>query len=409
MSPQTRAGRIVQRTIIALFVTTITLPLVGMFAGWDLMPEGNDMRERAQLPELRLNVQFLSALPIKLEAYVKDHFGFRGPLIRGLSLARVFGLGVSASPNVILGKDGWLYFSHECMGSDYHEVRPFTQDELARWARVLIHRHEWLAQRNCRYLLFLTPDKQTIYPEHFPAQYRRDFVPGRRLEQLVGYLREHAPQVAVLDVRAPLLKAKETERIYNRTDTHWNARGAFVAYQELARALGQWFPQVQPVERSQMVAVERDTPGGDLAGLLDLRDVYREQSLDLVPGFALKARPSKVPVVPPQHPTTKSSKGGPVHTFLRPAAAERPDTDLPRGLMFHDSFSLAYADLLREHFQRLAWVWHDDFFQNVVQSERPDVVIQQLLERKLGHVVPNDIVEDAQYPEPSERQTAVSH
>ena len=40
-----------------------------------------------------------------------------------------------------------------------------------------------------------------------------------------------------------------------------------------------------------------------------------------------------------------------------------------------------------------AYVWQDDFYPEVVERERPDIVLQELLERKLSTATPNDFAE----------------
>lgn len=54
--------------------------------------------------------------------------------------------------------------------------------------------------------------------------------------------------VAAVDLRSALRAAKARERIFEKTDTHWNERGAFVA--EVA-AIREQLPAVPPAwERS---------------------------------------------------------------------------------------------------------------------------------------------------------------
>jgi hypothetical protein len=378
-----RAGRWSDRASIALLLAACVVPLVGTWAGLDLMPQGNDMRHRAELPGVPRTLHQLREWPGAFEAFVGDNFGFRGPLIRGLSRLKVQVLGASSSGNVVLGRDGWLYYNHMQVGSDYDEVRPFRRRELEHWRQVLEHRQEWLRQRGCRYVLLLPPDKQTIYPEHCDPSLRPRHASGR-LDQLVAYLREHSPGLTVLDLRREMLEAKQRGQVYLTTDSHWNGEGAFLGYQALARQLAVWFPQVCPFERSQFEATDTAVGGGDLAGLLDMRDAYHDHSLVLHPRFPVLAQVSSRP--PELDRRDVGSLG-------KPRATEHPDSRLPRGLVFHDSFALAVLPLLSEHFQRLAMVWHDDFLPYVAEREKPDVVIQQLLERKLGFVRPTDIGE----------------
>ena len=80
-----------------------------------------------------------------------------------------------------------------------------------------------------------------------------------------------------VDVREALLAAKARERLFEKTDTHWNDRGAFVAYQQLVDAIREQVPAVPPASpREDFDAVSRDMAGMDLAGMIGLKDVLRE-------------------------------------------------------------------------------------------------------------------------------------
>ena len=46
--------------------------------------------------------------------------------------------------------------------------------------------------------------------------------------------------VLILDVRDDLRRAKHVERVYDLTDSHWNPRGAFFAYERIMQAISRW-------------------------------------------------------------------------------------------------------------------------------------------------------------------------
>jgi hypothetical protein len=375
-----RPGRFADRSIIAVFLAGVGLPLLGTVLRLDLMPAGNDMRQLAPFPRLACSVQAIRSFPEAFEVYYRDHFGLRGPLIRALSLAKVRLLGVSNAAQVVLGKDGWLYHSHLPPGQNHDEVRPFTPAELDRWTRVLQRRHDWLAARGCRYVLLIPPDKQAIYPEHV-HEYARPRHASGRLGPLLDYLKAHS-QVKVLDVRDRLRQARQRADVYYATDSHWNARGAFLGYEAVAHTLADWFPTVRPLTLADFDESIHPDGGGDLAGLLDLRVYYHEPRGELVSREQLRARVSDEAIDVPR---------GVTFHFAPPAVLACPDSTLPRAVVFYDSFGQGFLHLLAEHFQRTVVLWHDDFLPEVVLREQPDVVIQEMVERKLGYVVPNDL------------------
>jgi alginate O-acetyltransferase complex protein AlgJ len=371
--------------VIAVFLTALGLPLLGAVLD-NPFNKTNDMRTLSDFPRLRLKGSVLKSFPARFEQFWSDHFGFRGALIQALSVARIHWLHAPSSAPVQIGRSSWLYYAQQLPGMDYERVRPFTEEELDRWQRVLEQRCEWLRQRKCRYLLFIPPDKQTIYPEYVDPRYRPKTT-ATRLEQLVTHLRNHRAKVDFLDIRKELFAAKRSERLYHRTDSHWNDYGAFVGYQQLAGALTKWFPIIRPAPRGAFVQVEQNGGGGDLAQILSLKEWDHERWLRLEPRSPLKARMIREGIARPVNVRVP---------MAAPFASECDDARLPRAVVFHDSFFLALAPLMAEHFRRAVYIWHDDFHADVVERERPDVVIHEMLERKLADVTPNEVDEESE-------------
>jgi hypothetical protein len=386
MSARPRTRKIADAAVIVLLLGAIWLPLVGVSLLDRFRTTANDLRQLAAFPELSLERRVLRAFPAKFEDYWNDHFGFRGVLIHCLNVAKVRWLRVSTSTNVQFGRDPWLFYTYTPAGLNYDVVRPFTTEELWRWQRVLEERQQWLAGRGCRYLLFVPPDKQTIYPEHTDPTLRPLHAESR-LDQLVRHLRQHST-VPVLDIREAMHEAKSRERLYHMTDSHWNDRGAFVGYEHLAAVLADWFPQIHPWPRSAFREATAEQRGGDLAALIDLAERRHEEWLNLVPLRPRRARQSEQGVVWP---------AGAEFPIGKPLATECDDPALPRAVVFHDSFILALQPFLSEHFRRTAYVWSDYFHGDVVERERPDVVIQQMLERKFGFVEPTNLLEEGKF------------
>ena len=81
----------------------------------------------------------------KFEAYFNDQFGFRKRLIYWLAVVKVQGLGVTSTPGVTLGRDGWLYLASDAAVSSYRATRPFTPEKLERYRLILEARRDWLA------------------------------------------------------------------------------------------------------------------------------------------------------------------------------------------------------------------------------------------------------------------------
>ena len=110
-----------------------------------------------------------------------------------------------------------------------------------------------------------------------------------RLDQLLKSLRESHSPVRVIDLRKVLLDAKnQGVRLYHKTDTHWNDRGGWIAYQSIMSNVRASLPNVGMPRLQDFEAVTIQQPGMDLAGLLGLNDEFQEESLDLAPRVRLR-------------------------------------------------------------------------------------------------------------------------
>ena len=114
----------------------------------------------------------------RLEAYFNDHFGFRKRLIYWLAIAKVQGLGVTSTPDVALGSNGWLYYASASAVLSFRATRPFTPAKLERYRLILEARRDWLAERGIPYLSSSCPTKTPSIRNSCPLPTTRS-IPGR--------------------------------------------------------------------------------------------------------------------------------------------------------------------------------------------------------------------------------------
>jgi len=361
-----RLPALVERIIVVIFLAVLSLPLMGMVLNLDRDAPSGENRTLAPWPQLRWDAASLRALPEQLSRYFEDHFAFRVRLVRWQAIVRLDALGVSPSASVIKGRDGWLFYADDGAMEDYAEAPPFTGAELEVWRHTLQDISDWLRGQGIAYLFVIAPDKHVIYPEYMPHTIRRAAV--SRIDQLVSDLRQHST-VRVLDLRPSLLASKSRERLYHRTDTHWNDRGAFVGYQSIVDALSEEIPTLQSASHSAFEPRVVRSSGLDLAGMLGLTEVLSEDDLVLVP-----KRPAAARILEPQYPNRRLT-----HARIVTEAPNRG----PRAVVFMDSFGPGLVPFLSEDFSRVVYLWQDNMDPQVVQQERPQVVIQELVGRAL--------------------------
>ena len=367
-----------EQLVVALFLVTLALPGLATLAGVDAGLTRGENRDLAPPPELALTWAAIAAVPTAFTSYFQDHFAFRGRLVRWQAAFRLLLLRVSPSPTVIRGKDGWLFYGDDGALEDYLNQSPFSPADLDDWSATLQHTRDWLALRGITYLFVIAPDKHQVYPEFMPDTIQRTAAISRT-DQLVVHLRAHTT-VPVLDLRPAILAAKRDARIYHRTDSHWNDLGAFVAAQEILASLrdvaGGTLPALAPDDPRDFIRSDARVPGLDLTTMLGLESWVHEDEL------RMRARQPGYRVVEPEHPDPANIEGR--------LATEHARRNLPRAVVFRDSFGSALVPFLSEHFSRALYLWEYDVDPGVVERERPQIVIQEWAGRRFTNRMPYD-------------------
>lgn len=351
------------------FLLLLWLPLLVSLTSPDAAVSSSEQRSLAPAPTLELAPEALARLPRQLERYYDDRLGLRDALIRAWAWLHIEALGVSPSPKLVVGRDGWLFFGHENAVAQYRGIARFDEASLARWMRVLRARRDWLAERGVAYLLVLVPNKHRVYGEYMPDSLPR--VSQRsQLDQLVERL--EADGVPFLDLRPVLERAAQRARVYHKTDTHWNDLGAYAAYVAILERLAALDPALAPQPPVAVRPLTRFRPGLGLARIVGLSRAYPEESFDLVVADA-RAEVS---------PARRAALEDRMRRQL-PFGLGTGDGALPDAVMFRDSFADALVPYLSESFSRIVYVWDRDVDPQVVELERPDLVLQEIAERFL--------------------------
>jgi len=111
-------------------------------------------RPLARLPEWRDDLGIWQEYRKQMEAFYDDHFGFREPLIAfDLMIKRA--LFAETDPNVLPGREGWLYLKRDCnidAINDFIGVTKFSRRQLKDIQVRLENRRDWLAGQGIKYL-----------------------------------------------------------------------------------------------------------------------------------------------------------------------------------------------------------------------------------------------------------------
>ncbi len=355
-----RAGGL-RVVLVALFCLVIILPQASQWLGFSPQANFGEKRTLAPRPQLDFGSGALASFPARFGEYYLDNFNLRPWLIRLHSWFTYFGLGMSPVPEVVLGKDGWLFYAATNDGdplADFQGRNLFSSEELADVCSRLRAWRSDLKARGIALYVLLVPNKNDIYPEYLPNRIKR--LGGQtRLGQFVREMRRRG-FIGLVDGREPLLRAKERTLAYFKTDTHWNAWGALSGYAALAERMSADFPAVPTLDLSQYKLSLKTIPGGDLAQMMDLGPQLSDQAV----------------VVSALNPNRGAAPKG--------AAEKRGAKTRPRVLLYGDSFSWQLLPYFRRDFPEVVFAKYLEQGQGLISKETPGVVIVVLVERYLG-------------------------
>jgi hypothetical protein len=376
-----KCGRIQAVVIAALFAVLIWLPAVDSFLHLDKAPVSNENRSMAKFPKFQSYPENLRGYVADLERYFNDHFGFRNRLIRWQHLWKYdFFKNSSSDSNehsVIIGRDGWLFYAGDNTLANLQGLNPFTPGQLKAWQNLLESRRDWCARRGVAYIFVIPPDKQSIYPEYLPDW----LLPVRqptKLDQFMDYMKTNST-VPVLDLRPTLLAAKRNDVVFFLTGTHWNYLGAFLGYQSLIRALSQQLPDLKPLP---LDAFERKLvlqPSQELS-----RMIGREQQMMETANIVLTPLPPLKPLAVIVDTNLFVKKWRP---DTEPRFTENPDGK-GKVVVFRDSFSTYWIPFLGCNFNKVIYIWEYNWDMAFLQQQKPDVVIDEMLQRYLLNADP---------------------
>ncbi len=378
-------------------------------------------RKAAAFPEVhyagnawirRPDSRSIKLFPGLFEKWFNDHIGFRPQLIQMFQVARYYGWVphlLSQSPKqarsastgvmgylnqggtttaghaqVLVGREGWLFYRTDAVIDDYRGTDLFTTSELARWKQVLTERKNWLAKRGIRYVFVIAPNKHSVYAEFMPRSINR-VSEHSRLEQLADYLKDET-DLTFINLLEPLMAAKSQRRVFHKTDTHWNAFGAYIGSQEILNPLQTWFPKLHPpalgdyqiaTSDCDIISAQLVSPWikMDLAVILGSPIPFREEVIDLVP----RRKDLMVPVqlsCPPKSDIERIQHGGSKYG------------EIENAFILHDSYMMALAPFLAPHFREVTYHWTDDFPAEAIDKARPQLVIQEIVQRHLMTIDP---------------------
>ena len=267
---------------------------------------------------------------------------------------------------VAAGKDGYLFYTRQDDGDPvgcYQGTNLYSREELQAFKDNCMAQTDVLRQEGMELIILIVPDKGRIYSEYMPDQYGLPPEEYRAL-QVYRCLKEETDLIVVYPYDE-LMQAKASLGVplFNKTDTHWNAVGAYVGSAALLRETGNSLPDLSD---EGITVIKGEPVAGDLAEMLGLTGKpdfdYVVQGYDTHGMEALAWEFTGVFVF---------------HSY---------DSDPRKVYVIRDSFASHLAPYVGSRFQDTYWRHISTYTWEDLADQNPDIVIYETAERYLDHL-----------------------
>lgn len=357
---------------VIAFIIVITLFYIGSI--FDFLPDKKSTENRNMRNEIKINYESFFDIPENITSYANDHFAFRNFLFFAYSVAKAKIFNSASLPEkVILGKKGWFYEIDKYADADYRMTNRFHEKDMQLLKSILQKKVSWMQKKGIAFYIMVPPNRNRVYDEFFPERiYKMKNFGHNRLDYYKKYLLEQM-QFEIIDPSDSLQYYKYIHDVYYSTDSHWNMFGAWVAYSTLMNRLKIKFPCLQPIQLNELNIKDTFNQEGDLAKLLSLENIYRRKEVIV----SYKDSSKKL-----NYPAESS-------IYMRCINKPNRDSCHLKLMLFRDSYSNYLIPYLNEHFDEIVCVWSYDLIQELIENEKPDIVLLEVQQRALLYAMYN--------------------
>ncbi len=214
---------------IVVCMVICLIPFAGMtFFRTDTTTENKTLASFPKvMEEGTVNLDFFD----ELSDYFEDHFAFREYLVNADALIQSKVFQVSNVDTVIVGEDGWLYYSATL--DDYLGQDLMSEREIYNAAHNIALLQTYVEEQGAQFAVTVAPNKNTLYGENMPYYDSYTVSDERNIE----YLEEQFEAQGVSYIDLFSVFENEDEVLYLKRDSHWNAKGAVLAYNTILNSM----------------------------------------------------------------------------------------------------------------------------------------------------------------------------
>ena len=158
---------------------------------------------------------------------------------------------------VITGSNGWLYYASTIY--DYLGENTITERGINNIAHNLALLQEYVEEQGAKFIFTVPPNKNTLYGENMPYYLQYKINSSSNINMLEQEIKEY--DISYCDLFSLFKNQKEV--LYLKRDSHWNNKGAVLAYNAILGQAG-----IEHEDYRDIWAVRLKTEYGDLGRML---------------------------------------------------------------------------------------------------------------------------------------------
>lgn len=337
----------------------------------------------------KINIGNLNLFKLNKESknYLKEindkynkNYAFRKELIHIDGLIQYYFFSLSLHRSVILGKNGWLFLKKgERLGTNYvegYQNIAFNNHQVESIIKKLRYNNTILQSKGIIYIVVAAPNSASIYREYLPS-WVKTYHPYSNLDQVLSKIKN--TDLNFIDLRPALIEAKNWKQLYYKTDTHWNAYGAYIAYKTLISQISKITGnnKLIPFSLEKFNINTSYNNCKDLSLMIGHCNIQNEYTL----------------LITNKNPKLKISKLGPIDVISDKKDIEVTNDDITDQslsvLVFRDSFFIDLIPYLVENFYYSYFVWQPFELPRdleLINKIKPRYVIHEFVERHLKYM-----------------------
>lgn len=215
-----------KKTCKIIYVVLIVMVMLAPFAGMTFFKTDTttENKRMAEMPDIKEDGKFNKDYLSDLGTYFNDHFAFRNYFVDADSRIQSGVFGESNVDTVLVGTDGWLYYSATV--DNYLGQNRMADRTINNCVHNMKLFQDYVESQGAKFVLAVPPNKNSLYGDNMPYYYSYKVSDGSD----ISVMTEKFVEAGINYVDLYDLLNKQNDTMYLKRDSHWNNMGALLAY-----------------------------------------------------------------------------------------------------------------------------------------------------------------------------------